>query len=120
MYASFAELIGHELNEKEATDSYAMWDSFSGKSKKGREFMLEESVTLSIRHGNFKYIHPTKKKASWIKDQKSIESGISPKPQLYDLSNDIGESHNIAGEKEKLVKKMQAEIERIKNNQHSR
>ena len=120
LYASFAELIGHELNEKEATDSYAMWDSFSGKSKKGREFMLEESVTLSIRHGNFKYIHPTKKKASWIKDQKNIESGISPKPQLYDLSNDIRERHNIAGEKEKLVKKMQAEIERIKNNQHSR
>ena len=120
LYASFAELIGHQLSEQEAPDSYAMWDVFSGKSTNGREFLLEESVTLSLRHGNYKYIHPTKKKASWIKDVKNIESGTSTLPQLFDLSEDIEERVNIEAKNKKLVKKMQAEIERIKNNEVSR
>lgn len=120
LYASFAELIGHQLSEQEAPDSYAMWNTFAGASEKGREFLLEESVTLSLRHGNYKYIHPTKKKASWIKDQKNIESGIASEPQLFNLSNDIEERENIASENKKLIKKMQAEIDRIKNNEVSR
>ena len=41
LYASFAELIGHKLTETEAPDSYAMWDSFAGKSDNGRDFLLE-------------------------------------------------------------------------------
>lgn len=120
LYASFAELIGHKLSDNEAPDSYAMWKTFAGKSKKGREFLLEESVTLSLRHGNYKYIHPTKKKAEWIKKEKNIESGVSTEPQLFDLSSDIGETKNIAKDKPKIVKKMQAEIERIQNNQVTR
>jgi len=120
LYASFAELIGHELSEQEAPDSYAMWNTFIGKTKKGREFLLEESVTLSLRYGNYKYIHPTKKKASWIKDQKNIESGTSIKPQLFDLTNDKEERENIADKNKKLVQKFQSEIERIKNNEVSR
>jgi len=120
LYASIAELIGHQLSEKEAPDSYAMWDTFAGESNKRRDFLLEESVTLSLRHGDYKYIHPTHKKASWIKDQKDIESGTSADPQLFDLSKDIGERNNIASENKKMVKKMQAEIERIINNEVSR
>ncbi len=120
LYASIAELLGHQLSENEAPDSYAMWNTFAGESTKGREFMLEESVTLSLRYGDYKYIHPTKKKASWIKDEKNIESGTSTKPQLFDLSKDIGERKNIAAKKSRLLKKMQAEIERIINNDLSR
>ena len=67
LYASIAELIGHQLSDEEALDSYAMWNTFAGISEKGRDFLLEESVTLSLRHGDFKYIHPTTQKASWIK-----------------------------------------------------
>jgi len=120
LYASFAELIGYQLSDNEAPDSYAMWDAFAGKTTKGREFLLEESVTLSLRHGNYKYIHPTKKKASWIKDIKNIESGTSLQTQLFDLSKDIGERVNIANENKIIIKKMQAEIQRIKNNEVSR
>jgi len=120
LYASFAELIGHQLSDKEAPDSHAMWNTFLGASEKGREFLLEESVTLSLRYGDYKYIHPTKKKASWIKDQKNIESGIATKPQLFNLSKDIEERVNIANKNQKLIKKFQAEIARIKNNEVSR
>lgn len=120
LYASVAELIGHNLSENEAPDSQAMWNVFNGTSDKGRKFLLEESVTLSLRYGDYKYIHPTKKKASWIKSEKNIESGTSLEPQLFDLSKDIYESNNIAAKKKSIVKKMQKEIERIKNNPVSR
>ncbi|TLX78180.1 arylsulfatase [Labilibacter sediminis] len=120
LYASIAELIGHKLSETEAPDSYAMWSTFAGKSNKGREFLLEESVTLSLRHGNYKYIHPTTKKAAWIKEEKNIEAGTSTEPQLFDLSKDVGERVNIAAKNKKLVKKLQAEIDRIKNNEVTR
>jgi len=120
LYASVAELIKHKLSDTEAPDSYAMWNTFAGKTTQGREYMLEESVTLSLRYGNYKYIHPTKKKASWIKDQKKIESGLSLKPQLYDLSKDVNEKVNIASKNKKLVQKMIAEVNRIQNNPVSR
>ena len=120
LYASFAELIGHDLAPYEAPDSYAMWSAFAGETDKGRDFMLEESVTLSLRHKNYKYIHPTKKKAGWIKKEKNIESGTSLQPQLYDLSKDVGETTNIAEENKKLIKKFKAEIERIQTNEVTR
>ncbi|MBS2211297.1 arylsulfatase [Carboxylicivirga mesophila] len=120
LYASFAELIGHELAATEAPDSEAMWSTFTGQSDKGRDFLLEESVTLSLRHGHYKYIHPTNKKAAWIKEEKNIEAGTSTEPQLFDLSSDVGEQVNIAAKNKKLVKMMQAEIARIKNNEVTR
>jgi len=115
LYASLAELVGYKLAANEAPDSQAMWNTFSGKSEKGREYLLEESVTLSLRYGDYKYIHPTKKRASWIEKEKNIQSGTSLEPQLYDLSKDIYESKNIAEKNKKLVKKLSKEIERIKS-----
>lgn len=120
LYASFAKLVGHQLEEKEAPDSYAMWDTFAGESENGRDFLLEESVTLSLRHGDYKYIHPTHKKAAWIKDQKNIEAGTSTEAQLFDLSKDVEERINIADQNKRLVKRMQAEIERIISNEVTR
>jgi arylsulfatase A len=120
LYASIAELIGHELEDMEAPDSYEMWTTFAGESEKGRNFLLEESVTLSLRHGNYKYIHPTTKKAPWIKEQKNIEAGISQKPQLFDLHADIKEEKNIAEQSPEILKLMQQEIERILRHEKSR
>jgi len=120
LYASISELIGYKLLEKEAPDSQAMWKTFTGESDKGRDFLLEESVTLSLRHGSYKYIHPTTKKAPWIREEKGIDGGISKLPQLYNLSNDIGETTNIAFKNKRLVRKMEKEIERIKTNEVTR
>ena len=104
-YASVAELIGHKLSDKKVPGSQVMWNVFSGTSEKGRKYLLEESVTLSLRYGDYKYIHPTKKKASWIKSEKNIESATSLEPQLYDLSKGVYESNNIAAKIEKHCKK---------------
>ncbi|PWD98981.1 sulfatase family protein [Marinilabilia rubra] len=120
-YASIASIVGHELTEKEAPDSYNLINALTGKSKKGRDFLMEQSYTYSLRKGNYKYIKPVKKwKPDWIEEKKGIESGSSFKPQLFDLSKDIWEENNLADKKPKLVKQMQAELSRILNEDQSR
>lgn len=121
LYASIASLIGHKLEEKEAPDSYNMIDAYLGKSKSGREFLLEESYTLSIRNGKYKYIRAVDKVGHrWIINTKGIESGLSNQPQLYDLSTDVYEQNNIASENKKLVKKLEEKIQEFTQNNKSR
>jgi len=120
-YASIASMLGHQLDENEAPDSFDLWDVIIGQSQEGREFLLEEAYTFSLRKGNYKYIHPVETiKQSWIENQKHIESGLSTEPQLYNLSEDIFEETNIASQNKRLVKKIQKELDRIINNKMSR
>jgi len=121
LYASIASIVGHKLTENEAPDSYNLVDALTGKNKKGRDYLLEESYTFSLRKGNYKYIHPVKKwKPTWIEEKKGTESGSSFKPQLFDLSKDVWEDNNIADKEQKLVKQIQAELNRILNEPISR
>lgn len=115
LYASIAELLGHELQEAEAKDSKALWPALSGQSDEGRSVMLEEAFTLGLRQGQWKYIVPTEKEFPWIKGIKDIEGGISTEPQLYNLSEDPGEQNNLAATYPDKVQAMAAELERIQN-----
>lgn len=115
LYASIAELLGHELQEPEAKDSKALWPALSGQSDQGRAVMLEEAFTLGLRQGQWKYIAPTEKEFSWIKGIKDIEGGISTEPQLYNLAEDPREQNNLAQVNPEKVEAMAAELERIQN-----
>ncbi|PWD98921.1 sulfatase family protein [Marinilabilia rubra] len=121
LYASIAEIVGHELSDNEAPDSFNVLDAITGASDEGREYLLEEAYTFSLRKGDFKYIQPVEEiKNSWIENSKGIESGLSVAPQFYDLSKDIGETNNIARQNKGLVKKMEKELKRILEGQKSR
>src|SRR5690606_4215978 len=77
LYASFAHLVGHSLNTDEAPDSFNMLDAFLGKDEKGRSEMLQESFTMSLRDGDWKFIAPqTKAAPDWLKN-KAIATGLS-------------------------------------------
>lgn len=116
LFASLAALLNFDLESDEAIDSFNMLPTILGKESKGRDLMLEESYTLSIRKGNWKYIEPAKSKASWIEGTKGIESGLEFEPQLYNLSEDLGENTNVASQNEDLVKELQTEIDKIREN----
>lgn len=122
LYASIAKLIGYELNDSEALDSYQQLDTWLGKDKDGREYLLEEAVTLSLRTPEWKYISPAKKAnaASWIRKQKKIESGVSITPQLFNISEDKPEVNNLAESEIKRTKKMAKKLEEITSTSSSR
>jgi arylsulfatase A-like enzyme len=108
LYASIANILGHRLEPGEAPDSEDISDALLGRSQSGREYLVTESFTYSVRSGNYKYIHPVKniQSTGWIGETKKIESGASLSPQLYDLSVDISEQNDIAADNEPLVKEM--------------
>ncbi len=113
-YASLGALVGATTSA--TTDSKNVIDALLNANQQGRSYMLEESYTLSLRHNNWKYIAPfpsDKPTPTWIKDTKGIEGGFLLKPQLYDLTNDPGEQHNLADENSDLVATYQKKIDEI-------
>ncbi len=115
LYASLARLTGQELDPRSAPDSKDVLDAWLGRSSKGRDVMLEEAFTLSLRHGNWKYILPSEGSTpQWMKN-KNVESGLSPEDQLYNLDEDPGEKVNVAGKYPDKVKQMRAELNRIRS-----
>ncbi len=117
IYASLAAITGQKLIPEEAIDSKDLSQLLLSSKGKGREYMVEESYTFSLRKNTFKYIEPLSKEKNrydWIEKNKGIESGFESFPQLFDLSTDPEEQHNIAEKNPELVKAMQLELNKIK------
>lgn len=119
-YASLAELLGVELSETEARDSLNMLPAFLGQSKKGRDYIIEESVaTLSLRMGNWKYIASSSEfdqnRNQWVKTDKNIQGGFSSQEQLYNLKNDKGELRNIAAEYPSIIMTMRKKLNEFRD-----
>jgi len=122
LYASFSALVGHQLDDNEAPDSFNVLEAMLGKSDRGRDYLMLETFTLSIRKGDHKYIHPVEQLGmrNWIDGNKNIESGAYRHPQLFNLANDIGEQNNIAEDDEQMVRMMEALIDEILTNDSTR
>lgn len=78
--------------------------------------MLEEGFTLALRDGNWKYIQPFRGKSipDWMAN-KDVEPGLHDYPQLFNLSEDIGEQNNLAEEYPEKVEQYEARIQEIVN-----
>lgn len=113
-YASIASLVNHKLEDQEATDSENVMPALLGTSLEGREFLLEESFTLGLRHKNWKYIQPTKKGSpGFITNIKNIRAGGAIEGQLFNLSSDTSEQKNVAQDHPKVVAKMKEKLDQI-------
>jgi arylsulfatase A-like enzyme len=111
--ASLAALTGRQLPQGAAQDSRNELDVLLGRSKKDREGLLEESYTLSLRKGKWKYIAPVKKpRPAWMKGKK-IATGLKTVAQLYDMQQDPGETHDVADQHPEVVKALKAELEKL-------
>ena len=122
LYASLAALLGNNLEENEAPDSHDVMDAILGRSANGREYLMLETFTKSIRKGDYKYIRPVERLGmrNWIDGTKNIESGAFQVPQLFNLADDIAEQNNIAVENEEMVREMEELLDWIMDNPLSR
>lgn len=114
LYASLASLTGQPVLAGNAPDSQNMLDVLLGKSKKGRDMIIQQSLnnTLSIVQNGWKLIEPGDGPA--MQQETHIELGNSPEPQLYNLKNDIGEKVNVAQAHPDLVKKLAGALREVK------
>lgn len=114
-YQSLANLAGITLDEGEAIDSENMLPAMLDKNIDGRKEMLEESFTLALRSGQWKYIMPfTGTTPDWLANKTAIENGLQATPQLFDVSKDPKEQVNLAEQHPELVTKFQQQIDELK------
>jgi arylsulfatase A-like enzyme len=118
--ASLAALAGQPLTGKAGPDSRNRLPVLLGTSQNGAGYMLEESFTVSIRKGNWKYIAPQSTGApDWLKN-KRVEAGLEQQPQLYDLQTDPGETKNVAAQYPERVQQLQTELKKIQTSTYAK
>ena len=97
LLASFAAMLDVKLPAEEKFDSQNVLPALLGESKKGRDVLIEHTQAIAIRMGNWKYI--------------PFPAGA----ELYDLSKDAGEEHNVIAEHADIVAKCEAEMAKIRD-----
>jgi arylsulfatase A-like enzyme len=118
MLASLAALTGQKLAAADGPDSLDHLPALLGRSTNGRAELVEGAGGLSLRQGQWKYIEPNKRQK--INKETNTELGNDSVPQLYDLSQDPGETTNLATEQPARVQSLAAELERIRKAGRSR
>lgn len=109
---SVAEFTGAPLDAKDAPDSENVLPALLGESARGRETLVEQGPSLSLRAGKWKYIPPSP--GARLNKNVNIELGADPRPQLYDLATDIGEARNLAEQYPERVAEMDAILRKIR------
>lgn len=113
--ASLTKLIGQEISQEDTLDSRNQLNTLLGKDKKGRDYIIKQSGSLSISNGEWKYIAPNDRPT--FKKETNTELGNHKEPQLYNLKQDIGEKTNVAAQHPEIVEKLKAILELEKEKQ---
>ena len=111
--ASFTEMVGIDLPDHAGPDSLDVMDALLGRTDKGRDELVTEGLQAKtlIRQGSWVYIPPHPGPA--LNPNTYIETGNSDNPQLYDLSQDMGQITNLAGKHDGRVAAMSARLTEI-------
>ncbi|HIY36502.1 MAG TPA: arylsulfatase [Candidatus Paraprevotella stercorigallinarum] len=112
MFGSMEKLTGQDMGEAAGMDSQNYLATLTGEDKKGRDYVIEASGSLSISDGEWKYITPNKGPA--YNKLTNTELGNSEDEQLYNLHEDVGEKQNVAKKYPDKVKEMKQILEQEK------
>lgn len=114
--ATLAALTGAKIPEGGCRDSVNVLPALLGESQTGRKTLVVHNGGIKgpfgLRAGNWKLITGGPDGGGY-----AIKAGGKPKRagiQLYDLSNDLGETKNLAAEKPEKVREMQDQLAKIR------
>ena len=111
--ASFAALTGQTLAPGAAGDSVNVWPALLGRTNTARDYVIEQAGPLAIIVGRWKYIEPHA--GATMDPGTRIELGNDAGAQLYDVSKDLGERHNVAAEFPRIVEALAARLQQIRD-----
>jgi arylsulfatase A-like enzyme len=104
LFASMAALLDVSPEVGAGVDSRNALPALLGNDSIGREYVIEKAGSISVYDGEWKYIAPSNGYA--YNRLTNIELGNSRQPQLYHISTDLGEQHNVASEYPHVVERM--------------
>ncbi|MGB1129996.1 MAG: sulfatase-like hydrolase/transferase, partial [Haloferula sp.] len=109
LMATFADIFSTKLAVDAGEDSFSLMPLLMGKDEAIREHAISNSVrgVPAVRHGPWKYI-PAPGSGGWGKGGDQSQA-----IQLYNLADDLGETHNLAADEPERVKQMQSLLEQL-------
>ena len=113
LFATFAAIVGTELNGGDAPDSYSLQDMLLGNAnaKRGAPVINHSAGGMfAIRDGHWKLILGN---GSGGRERPRGKPFAKPF-QLYDLATDIGETTNLAQQHPDVVERLTSALERIR------
>jgi arylsulfatase A-like enzyme len=110
--ATLAELAGVKFDASAAPDSENHLDALLNDSSIGRKALVEHAGGLALRDGNWKLIPASK--GPKRSPQTNTELGNDTGAQLYDLTQDPGETKNLAAQHPDRIAAMSKTLDEIK------
>ncbi len=120
LYASFAGMTGRQLDENEAPDSLNLINALLGKHDKGRREMVVEGLQARTVMHRDEWVFISPYEGAAIQPQTGTELGNSAEPQLYNLSEDIGQIANLASQRKDVADSMSKRLDEIMHGQSTR
>jgi arylsulfatase A-like enzyme len=111
--ASLASLAGQSLPEGAGPDSVNTLPAFLGASPEGRNALIEQASTTSLRKGPWKYIPAGR--GPKVQANTNTETGNASAGQLYNLAYDSGETQNLAAERPEVMREMTQQLQQIRD-----
>jgi len=107
LLASFAALLGIKLGDSDAVDSRNILSAFLGDRSEGLDYMIEESLHLALRSGDWKFVEATRVKTEVAKRRPLPES-------LFNLDEDPGEHNNLIGQYPEKAEALRTLLKKLK------
>ena len=117
-FATAAEIVGRDLPRDAAEDSFSLMPLLTGRGNFDRAPVIHHSGngTFAIRDGKWKLIAS----AGSGGREKPVGKPFEGASQLYDLSEDIGETKNRAAQVPDVAQRLEAKLTELRNNGRSR
>ena len=114
--ATVSQITGGRLPRDAGEDSVGQWNVWRNpaKANPARRTLVTRSSgrVLAVRDGKWKYI-PQLGSGGFSKPRRRKPRDGEPSVQLYDLSNDIGERKNLAGDRLDVLKRIRTVARRL-------
>lgn len=109
LLATLSDIVGNRNTDNYGIDSRAFKEVLTGKKDRGRDYVVIQNMnkTLSVIKGGWKYIEPSDKPRLNQYTRPVTDLGNMETPQLFNLSNDPDEEHNVAREYPDKLKEME-------------
>ncbi|MFR9620708.1 MAG: arylsulfatase [Rikenellaceae bacterium] len=112
-YATFANIVGHEMADNEGEDSYNILPTLTSKREVAtiREATIHHSIwgEFAVRKGEWKLLLSSSS-GGWSKPTPREAKGMAELPplQLYNMAQDPSEEHNLYKERPEIVEELHA------------
>jgi len=124
-FATVADAVGYDLPDNQAEDSHNLMPLLKGEKKSVRTTHIHNTRanSFAIRDGDWVLVadkngYMSGRNAAWEKKHGYKADDKSP-AELYHLTEDVGQRHNVASAHPDRVKEMKALLTKIREQGHS-